>query len=385
MNNIWSVTKLGEVALLVNRPETPIAGKRYRQVGVRLWGEGAYERESIDGSDTNYKTLSQVEVDDIIVNKIWARNGSVSIITPELSGGYVSSEFPTFVPVKEKLEPRWFYWLTKTKYFWNQCDEKSHGTSGKNRIRPDKFLEIEIPLPPLEEQRRIVARIAELAAKVEEARGLRREAVEDIKSFSTVSKLNLFQHAKQKWGENRLSEVVNVNMGQSPPGDSYNKIEQGFPLLNGPTEFGETHPTAIQWTTEPTKFCKKNDILLCVRGATTGKMNWADKEYCIGRGLAALTANIEICVPMYAYYFVETQTQEMLALSAGSTFPNLPSEKLKKMKIPIPPLEEQHRIVEYLNDLQIKIDAVKQLQTDTQVALEALLPSILDKAFKGEL
>ena len=56
---------------------------------------------------------------------------------------------------------------------------KSRGTSGKNRIRPERFLEIEIPLPPLPEQRRIVARIEELAAKINEARGLRNTAARE--------------------------------------------------------------------------------------------------------------------------------------------------------------------------------------------------------------
>jgi type I restriction enzyme S subunit len=183
----------------------------------------------------------------------------------------------------------------------------------------------------------------------------------------------------------KINEIAPINMGQSPPGDSYNNIGDGVPLLNGPTEFGNHHPTPMQWTTAPTKLSKKGDILLCVRGATTGKMNWADREYCIGRGLAALTPKLEVSVPEYIYFFIQTQAQEMLSRSAGSTFPNLPGEKLKTVEIPIPPPAEQIRIVEYLDNLQSKIDKLKKLQTETQKELDALMPSILDKAFKGEL
>lgn len=187
------------------------------------------------------------------------------------------------------------------------------------------------------------------------------------------------------WKVQKLDEVAPINMGQSPPGESYNTFGDGIPLLNGPTEFGEKYPTPVQWTTAPTKLCKPGDILLCVRGATTGRLNWADKEYCIGRGLAALTPNPKVCVPEYVYHFVETQTQEMLGLAAGSTFPNLPGAKLKVLEISIPPVPQQRRVVAYLDSLEAKVEGLKQLQKQTAAELDALLPSILDKAFKGEL
>jgi type I restriction enzyme S subunit len=111
----------------------------------------------------------------------------------------------------------------------------------------------------------------------------------------------------------------------------------------------------------------------------------ADKEYCIGRGLAALTPNPNIYIPEYVYHFVETQTPKMLTLAAGSTFPNLPGAKFKKLLIPVPPLPEQRRIVAYLDSLQAKVDELKRLQAETEKELEELVSSILDKAFKGEL
>ena len=91
----WPMVPLEKVVSPVERPEVPVPGKPYRQVGVRLWGEGAYERELLDGGETKYKTLSRVETDEIVVNKIWARNGSVAVVPGKLAGCYVSGEFPT--------------------------------------------------------------------------------------------------------------------------------------------------------------------------------------------------------------------------------------------------------------------------------------------------
>ncbi len=104
MTQAWESVRLEQVLKPVNRRESPITGKAYRQTGIKLWGVGAYERECIDGSQTKYPTLSRVETDDLVVNKIWARNGSIAIIQPELNNTWVSNEFPTFEPEKERLD-----------------------------------------------------------------------------------------------------------------------------------------------------------------------------------------------------------------------------------------------------------------------------------------
>ena len=92
MNFGWPEKSIDEIVKPVKRLEKPIPGKIFRQVGVRLWGQGAYERESIDGINTKYKTLNRTEIGDIILNKIWARNGSVSVILDGLEGCYVQGE-----------------------------------------------------------------------------------------------------------------------------------------------------------------------------------------------------------------------------------------------------------------------------------------------------
>jgi len=74
----WPEIPIGDVCMPAERWEAPVPGVEYRQVGVRLWGEGAYEREPIDGGGTKYRLLNRVQPGDIIVNKIWARNGSVT-------------------------------------------------------------------------------------------------------------------------------------------------------------------------------------------------------------------------------------------------------------------------------------------------------------------
>ena len=77
----------------------------------------------------------------------------------------------------------------------------------------------------------------------------------------------------EPWLDVRLGEAAEIEMGQSPPGHTYNEDGKGLPLINGPVEFGRRFPTKIQWTTAPSKTCYDGDVLFCVRGSTTGRMN----------------------------------------------------------------------------------------------------------------
>jgi type I restriction enzyme S subunit len=384
MTNGWQVVPLKEIAKPISRSVPVEAGTEYRTIGVKWWGMGAYERETIDGSRTAAKTLSIVREGDLIINKIWVRHGSVAIANKDVDGCAGSGEFPTFELDLNRIEPRWIHWQTKMKSFWEKCDSLSRGTSGKNRIKPELFLTINIPLPTLDEQRRVLERVETLAAHITKVQYLQEETIEQAERLSQSILRDIFSQ-ENNWKSQKLDEIAPINMGQSPSGDSYNFDKEGAPLLNGPTEFGEKHPTPRQWTTSPSKFCKAGDILICVRGATTGKMNWADQEYCIGRGLAALSVDTTKYLPEYVYYFVRTQTQEILSRTAGSTFPNLPGEKLKTLPIPVPPLDEQRRIVAYLDSVQARLASLRELQSATGEELSALLPSVLDNAFKGEL
>ncbi|MBE2201569.1 MAG: restriction endonuclease subunit S [Anaerolinea sp.] len=170
------------------------------------------------------------------------------------------------------------------------------------------------------------------------------------------------------WRWSQLQEVSTVEMGQSPKGLSYNSDGIGFPLLNGPTEFGPIHPTPIQWTIEPIRFAQPGDVLLCVRGATTGRRNISDQVYCIGRGLAAIRGNSKYLLTEFLDYALEVITHDLLSEAAGSTFLNLPGDKLKRADIPLPPIEEQQRIVTVLNE---KLAAVAQARQAAQAQLEA--------------
>ncbi len=397
MSKDFPLVPLHNCILPIERSEVPVAGKIFRQIGVRLWGEGAYERESIDGSQTRYSALSRVETDDIIVNKIWARNGSVAVVPQSLAGSYGSGEFPTFTPIRDKMNPRWFHWFTKTRDFWNQCDEKSRGTSGKNRIRPEKFLDIVIPLPPLEDQQRTVARIEELAARIEEARGLRREVVVEAWKFDKqVYGLIWTEAVKASSSLILLEQFANV-IDPQPDHRTPPEVTGGMPYVSianisvdGKVDVLSARkvPSVAIERQEASFTLRSGDIVLGKIGTIGAARSIAVKER------FALSANIVLVQPhrdkildkmllaLLRSPQMEDQFMEGTQASAQGAFG---IKKMRKLLIPLPPLPDQYRIITYLDDLQAKVVSLKQLQSETSAELDALLPSILDKAFKGEL
>jgi type I restriction enzyme, S subunit len=170
----------------------------------------------------------------------------------------------------------------------------------------------------------------------------------------------------------KLGEEATIIMGQSPPGDSYNQDGRGAPLLNGPSEFAAVHPVEKQWTTSPTKFCQAGDVLFCVRGATAGRVNVADKEYCIGRGLAAIRGNAGKFDSGFLRYVLANGYSTFQMRGVGSTFINISAEELAKFPVPALPLPEQRRIAEILD----KADALRTRRRAALAQLDTLTQSI---------
>lgn len=155
-----------------------------------------------------------------------------------------------------------------------------------------------------------------------------------------------------EWEVKPLASVAEIIMGQSPQGYTYNQIGEGTPLINGPTEFGTRYIERVnQWTTSPTKLCKRGDVLFCVRGSTTGRINIANDVYCIGRGLAAIREVKNKSINSFLELFL-TQLVEQLfseASGSGSTFPSITSNRISATLILVPSIEEQNQIVLIIN------------------------------------
>lgn len=176
------------------------------------------------------------------------------------------------------------------------------------------------------------------------------------------------------WKQVTLGDVCDVVMGQSPPGDFVNDDLIGLPLLNGPTEFTDKHPVPTQWTTKITKQAEAGSLLFCVRGST-GRMNWADQAYVIGRGLAAINHRTEQSLAPLVRGWIEHRLPELLAKATGSTFPNVSRTDIASIPILLPPIHEQKAIAHILGTLDDKIDQLRKTNTVLEDMASALFKS----------
>jgi type I restriction enzyme S subunit len=175
-----------------------------------------------------------------------------------------------------------------------------------------------------------------------------------------------------EWKEGKFNEIAEIEMGQSPSGDTCNSNGQGIPLLNGPTEFGNKKPLAVQYTIDAKRLSRTNDILFCVRGSTTGKMNWSDKTYAIGRGLAAIRHKKGEDYRYFVRGILDHNLELLLASATGSTFPNISRNQLEELEILIPPLPEQTAIASILSSLDDKIDLLHRQNATLEKMAETL-------------
>lgn len=161
----------------------------------------------------------------------------------------------------------------------------------------------------------------------------------------------------------RLEEICAINMGQSPDSSTYNEDGNGLPFFQGNADFGEIYPAVRMWCSEPTKIAREKDVLISVR-APIGALNIANCECCIGRGLAALTVNEDICAQEYLWHVLSGKVDELNSKGTGSTFKAINKKTLSETEIPLPPIDEQHKIAAVLDKVSDLI-AKRRQQLDT--------------------
>lgn len=165
----------------------------------------------------------------------------------------------------------------------------------------------------------------------------------------------------KNWTIAKLNNIAIINMGQSPDGTSVNQIPgNGLPFYQGKTEFGVLYPIPMKWCEKPKKIAIKDDILLSVR-APVGPTNLCEEESCIGRGITAISVVKDID-KFYVLYVLRALEKYIAALGVGSNFTAISQQGIQGIPIPIPPVEEQKRIVSKINEMMSLCDQLEAQQ-----------------------
>jgi type I restriction enzyme S subunit len=396
------MVKLGEVLRHTPRPVSVEPDASYRQIGIRSHGKGVFHKEAVSGFDLGEKKVFWMEPGDFVINIVFGWEGAVAVLEEAESGMIASHRFPTFRSDESRLDTRFFVHFFKTPAGLDLLGRVSPGGAGRNRtLSKNRFLEQPIPLPPLAEQRRIVARIEQLAEQIHEARRLRKEAAEEaevmVRSF-----------AREAFGESpdetwlRLGEYVSkIENGKSPATEGRHAAKNEWAVLKvGAVSFGffdeqqnkalpASYKVPSELEVKAGDFIMSRANTLELVGAYALVRETRPKLMLSDKSLRFVFEGKRKVLPEYIEKVLRSPALR-IQIEAGAsgtspTMKNISKEKVLNLLLPNHSLPEQRRIVAELDALQAEVDGLKRLQAETSAELDALLPAILDRAFKGEL
>jgi len=318
---------------------------------------------------TDMSTYKIVKRNQFAYGSVTSRNGekiSIALLTEDEC--LVSSSYTVFEVVDtDLLEPEYLMMWFRRSEFDRYARFMSHGTV-REQFGWEDMCDVELPVPSIEKQREIVReynvvndRISlneQLTQKLQDtAQAIYKQWFVDFefmiskKYAESIGKPELEGKPYQSsggemeyceelekdipanWSVGSFTNLCDITMGQSPKGDTYNSEGVGIALVNGPVEFGNYFTVKTKWTTSPTKMCKSNDLIVCVRGSTTGRFVISDGEYCLGRGVCSFSANRH---QNYVNLVYKNSLNELLTLTTGSTFPSWSRDDLNSINVMIP-------------------------------------------------
>lgn len=346
------------------------------------------------------KGYTYFEEGDVLFAKITPcmENGKAAIARGLTDGiGFGSTEFHVLRPSAMVLG-EWVWYFVRQERFRSAAKAAFRGGVGQQRV-PQDFLEhYLIPLPPLEEQRRIVANIEALMARVREARHLRAEARKGAERLMQAVLAEAFPRPgaalSEGWRWVKLGEVFQIQQGASMspkrrrgvnprPFLRTKNIQWGFVDLSDVDEMDFTDEEVNSLALH------EGDLLICEGGDVGRTAIWqGELPLCLYQNHIHRLRAIGRVEPKFYMYWMQAAYQVFSAYAgeeSRTAIPNLSGRRLREFIAPLPPLEEQRRIVAYLDQVQQQATSLKQAQDETESELKRLEQAILDKAFRGDL
>lgn len=385
----WEVKKLSELCRLI------VDGTHFTPKYVNN-GIPFYSVENVTGNNfTDTKFISpeehaklvrrcKAEKGDILLTRIGSL-GETKLLDWDVDASiYVSL---ALLKPRDSVIGNYLYSYSKSRQFVKDIEKRSLINATPQKINMGDIGNVPIPIPRDETEQRAIAAalsdvdalLAALDALIAKKRLVKQGAMQEL--LTGKRRLPGFSG---EWETKQLGGAAAVVMGQSPVGTSYNRNGIGAPLINGPTEFTDKYPIKIQWTSQPTKFCKNGDLLLCVRGSSTGRINISNDEYCIGRGVAAIRAKAGADTSFITFQ-VDSAIKSILTLTTGSTFPNIDGKSIRAIEFVLPSLAEQQAIAEILTDIDAEIAALEGRREKTRLIKQGMMQELLTGRIRLEV
>ena len=378
-------------------PAKEIPDKEFLYIDITSVESGTGEIKEIKkilGKNAPSRARRVIHQDDVIMSTVRPYLKAFAVIPPEYDNQICSTGFAV-LSCNSGILPKFLLYALFSEVVIEQCNKMMIGAHYP-ALNNEQVSEIKIPLPPLPEQKRIVARIEALFSKIDEIKRLRKEANDLAKTLLPSALHEVFSKADEKgWRWVRLGEVCKVFSGSSAPQDDryFEAGKYPFVRVQDLGKFGRTDNLVEikDWVNDlaVNKFrlvkASKGTIVFPKSGAAilTNTRAILGVDAFIVSHLAAVQPLNNFVLSKFVYYWL--YQVNMANYIENPAYPSLKLSTIKNLQIPLPPLEEQKRIVAYLDNIQQKAQALQRLQEEIEMEIERLRESILHKAFRGEL
>jgi type I restriction enzyme S subunit len=402
MNPNWPTKKLGELIIIESgkRPKGGSVEKGIPSIG----GEQLLSDGKIDWNNLRYipeefyNSLSKgkIQEGDVLVVKDGATTGKTCYVEKLILPRAAVNEHVFILRSRnpDLLFNKFLFYVLFSDIGQRQISNVFHGST-QGGITQKDIERIEIPLPPLEIQKRIVARIEELFEKIDKAKQLREKALEETEQIFQSALQEIFDKGEKKWGTKKLGEILikNPQYGLTAK-SSKEKKKFRYIRITDITDEGKLKSEDPRYIDldekEFNKYKLEKEDFLIARTGSVGRVYLhylLDQPSVFASYFIRFPLDRSQVIPHYIFYYglspaYKKKIEETLRIVAQ---PNINAQEFCNFEIPLPPLPEQKRIVAYLDDLREKIEKLKQLQQKQLEELDELKKSILEKAFQGEL
>lgn len=398
MKEGWEMVKLGKVLKPSENWVSVAPTDSYKLLGMSLEGRGLFVREEKLGSEVSAKYLNKVVPGEFMYSRLFAWKGAFDKAAKEFEGCFVSDEYPAFQPDTDKLDIDYLTYFFQQKRVWLAVEQFCVGVTkaSRNRFKEKFFLDFEIPLPPLTEQRRIAGQLAALKGKIDAVRALRGEQVREVERVKDTFLNGLFESLEIEFGAVSFTEIVNLKHGFQFR--DFHFREKGIPVVkigqikpNGTLDLSNCSYVSENDAKQFTDFrIFKDDLLMALTGGTLGKVCYVKHDYGVvlqNYRVGKFEVKNEQVLDKDYLFFVLTSTyflNQVFGKINQAAQPNIGKAEMEKTKIPLPSLTEQRRIVAEIQAFQTKMEQLKSAQAGQLAGLEGLFPAVLERAFRGE-
>ena len=329
------------------------------------------------GADAPSRARKEIREGDILVSTVRPNLNAVAVVPQHLDGQIASTGFCVLRPNKSAIVRKYLFYFTTTPDFVGILSSKVRGAHYP-AVSDSDVKEIELPLPTVSEQKCIV----EILDQADALRKKRAEA--DAKAARILPALFYKMFGDPATSRDSafqpLIDCAEILMGQSPPGETYNREGRGLPFFQGKMEFGSVSPMVRQWCSSPTRIAKPGDILLCVR-APVGPTNIANTKCGIGRGLAIIRPILSKSTTEFLFYSLRAREKEIANIAQGSTFTAIRRQDAEMILIPKADIKLQNAFSAKAKNIQDLLDR----ETTSRKIIEKLFSVLLYRAFTGDL